>query len=223
MARPPTLGTVTPEDILRARERSPTWPSARRCCRRDAHRSARDGVVRSRPRTCSARARSRSAAPQQARGARRWVRRGVIPRERGHAPPGPWRSGPRARRALRGLHAGRGVRWRRSRVAGASGRSCIEAAPTSRSCVSTAPARAQRARHGSRPPVRRPRRDRRPGSVGLEVLEQVSDLAKVVVLLGGGGLASGLAIAVKKRASGDRGDRRPGRPLWADVPVRRRS
>ena len=35
------------------------------------------------------------------------------------------------------------------------------------------------------------------GSVGLELLEQVPDLAKVVVPLGGGGLASGLAIAVK--------------------------
>jgi threonine dehydratase len=35
------------------------------------------------------------------------------------------------------------------------------------------------------------------GTVGLELLEDVDDLAKVVVPLGGGGLASGIAIAVK--------------------------
>ncbi len=35
------------------------------------------------------------------------------------------------------------------------------------------------------------------GTVGLELLEQVPDLAKVVVCLGGGGLAAGTAIAVK--------------------------
>ncbi len=35
------------------------------------------------------------------------------------------------------------------------------------------------------------------GTVGLELLEQVPDLAKVVVCLGGGGLAAGVAIAVK--------------------------
>lgn len=35
------------------------------------------------------------------------------------------------------------------------------------------------------------------GTVGLELLEQVPDLARVVVCLGGGGLAAGVAIAVK--------------------------
>jgi threonine dehydratase len=35
------------------------------------------------------------------------------------------------------------------------------------------------------------------GSLGLELLEQVPDLARVVVPVGGGGLASGVAIAVK--------------------------
>ncbi|MGH2899159.1 MAG: pyridoxal-phosphate dependent enzyme, partial [Solirubrobacteraceae bacterium] len=35
------------------------------------------------------------------------------------------------------------------------------------------------------------------GTVGLELLEDVRDLAKIVVPLGGGGLASGIAIAVK--------------------------
>jgi threonine dehydratase len=35
------------------------------------------------------------------------------------------------------------------------------------------------------------------GSLGLELIEEVPDLAKVVVPVGGGGLASGIAIAVK--------------------------
>lgn len=35
------------------------------------------------------------------------------------------------------------------------------------------------------------------GTIGLELLEDVDDLAKVVVPVGGGGLSSGLAIAVK--------------------------
>ncbi|MGH2917348.1 MAG: threonine ammonia-lyase, partial [Solirubrobacteraceae bacterium] len=40
------------------------------------------------------------------------------------------------------------------------------------------------------------------GTVGLELLEDVDDLAKVVVPVGGGGLASGLAIAVKSARPG---------------------
>ena len=35
------------------------------------------------------------------------------------------------------------------------------------------------------------------GSLGLELLEDVPDLARVVVPVGGGGLAAGIAIAVK--------------------------
>jgi threonine dehydratase len=37
------------------------------------------------------------------------------------------------------------------------------------------------------------------GGVGLELLEQVEDLAQVIVPVGGGGLASGIAIAVKSQ------------------------
>ncbi len=40
------------------------------------------------------------------------------------------------------------------------------------------------------------------GTLGLELLEDVDDLAKVVVPLGGGGLASGVAIAVKSARPG---------------------
>src|SRR5581483_1009311 len=42
------------------------------------------------------------------------------------------------------------------------------------------------------------------GGVGLELVEQVPELAMVVVPLGGGGLASGLAIAVKSAIPGAR-------------------
>ena len=37
------------------------------------------------------------------------------------------------------------------------------------------------------------------GSLGLELLEDVPDLAAVVVPVGGGGLAGGVAIAIKAR------------------------
>jgi threonine dehydratase len=40
------------------------------------------------------------------------------------------------------------------------------------------------------------------GTVGLELLDDVDDLAKVVVPLGGGGLSSGIAIAVKSARPG---------------------
>jgi threonine dehydratase len=40
------------------------------------------------------------------------------------------------------------------------------------------------------------------GTVGLELLDDVEDLAKVVVPLGGGGLSSGIAIAVKSARPG---------------------
>ena len=35
------------------------------------------------------------------------------------------------------------------------------------------------------------------GTLGLELLEDIPDLAKVVVPVGGGGLAAGVAVAVK--------------------------
>ena len=50
------------------------------------------------------------------------------------------------------------------------------------------------------------------GSLGLELLEDVPDLAQVVVPVGGGGLAAGIAIAVKSARPEVRGRRRPGRP-----------
>jgi threonine dehydratase len=40
------------------------------------------------------------------------------------------------------------------------------------------------------------------GTIGLELLEEVQDLAKIVVPVGGGGLASGIAIAVKSARPG---------------------
>ena len=40
------------------------------------------------------------------------------------------------------------------------------------------------------------------GTIGLELLEDVPDLSKVLIPVGGGGLASGIAIAVKARRRG---------------------
>jgi threonine dehydratase len=40
------------------------------------------------------------------------------------------------------------------------------------------------------------------GTIGLELLEQVPDLAKVLVPVGGGGLAAGIAMAIKERGDG---------------------
>ena len=54
------------------------------------------------------------------------------------------------------------------------------------------------------------------GSLGLELLEDVPDLAKVVVPVGGGGLCSGIAIAIQRRGRRWRSSacrRPPARPI----------
>ena len=56
------------------------------------------------------------------------------------------------------------------------------------------------------------------GTLGLELLEDVPDLAQIVVPVGGGGLSRGVAIAVK-RARPTSGRRRPGRAC-APFPAR---
>ena len=51
------------------------------------------------------------------------------------------------------------------------------------------------------------------GTIGLELLEEIEDLARVVIPLGGGGLAGGIAKVVKGRRPEERGGRGPGRGL----------
>ena len=46
------------------------------------------------------------------------------------------------------------------------------------------------------------------GTVGLEIVEDLPDVAAVLVPIGGGGLASGVAVAVKALSAGRAGDRR---------------
>ena len=58
-------------------------------------------------------------------------------------------------------------------------------------------------------------------TLGLELLEQVPDLARVIVPIGGGGLISGVAGVVKLARPEVAGDRRPGRGVRA-VPGRAR-
>ena len=85
----------------------------------------------------------------------------------------------------------------RPRRRAARARSCTSAASRWTSACRGAGARAARA--GSRSCTRSTTRTSSPGqgSLGLELLEDVPDLARVVVPVGGGGLAAGIAIAVK--------------------------
>ena len=46
------------------------------------------------------------------------------------------------------------------------------------------------------------------GTAGLEILEQLPDVAAVLVPIGGGGLAAGVAAAIKQSRPGGRGHRR---------------
>ena len=86
----------------------------------------------------------------------------------------------------------------RSRRRRRSAPTCGMVGATVDEALAAAHERAARGRRDRvRPPVRRPGRDRRPGRVGLELLEQVPDLARVIVPVGGGGLVSGIAIALK--------------------------
>jgi threonine dehydratase/Ni2+-binding GTPase involved in maturation of urease and hydrogenase len=73
---------------------------------------------------------------------------------------------------------------------------------------SSAPARRSRSRWRQRsrtstrrrhfhPPVRGSGRDLRPGTIGLELAEQVAELDTVVIPIGGGGLASGISLALR--------------------------
>ncbi len=64
-------------------------------------------------------------------------------------------------------------------------------------CVAAARARAQEAGMAFVHPFDDPDVVAGQGTLGLELLEDVPDLAKVIVPVGGGGLASGVAIAVK--------------------------
>ena len=56
-------------------------------------------------------------------------------------------------------------------------------------------------------------------TLGLELMEDVPDLRRVIVPVGGGGLASGVAIAVKRADPDDLGGGRTGRRLRARTPT----
>ena len=48
------------------------------------------------------------------------------------------------------------------------------------------------------------------GSLGLELLTQVPDISRVIVPVGGGGLISGIAVALRSERRRRRGHRGPG-------------
>ena len=64
-------------------------------------------------------------------------------------------------------------------------------------CVALAQARADEAGMAFVHPFDDPDVVAGQGTLGLELLEDVPDLARVIVPVGGGGLASGMAIAIK--------------------------
>ena len=175
--------------------------------------------VSSSARTCSAPARSRSAAPTSGSPGcpMRRSARGVVA---AIAPATTRRVSRWPRVAARldgnGLHAGRRVhrqtdrhpRLRRARRAGGRdpgrrpGRGAGLRAPAPARCWST--------------PSTIPTCSRGQGTVGLEILEQVPDVATVVVAAGGGGLLSGVAAVLRSAAPGcpdRRGAGRAGRRL----------
>lgn len=86
-----------------------------------------------------------------------------------------------------------------SKIAGcrSHGARVIEGPDTVDECVARARERARDAGMAFVHPFDDPDVVAGQGTVGLELLEQVTDLAQVVVPLGGGGLAAGTAIAVK--------------------------
>ena len=102
-----------------------------------------------------------------------------------------------ARHAVRGVRSGR----RADRQGGGRARAGRDRARRRRAASTTASELArERAREGGLEfvhPFDDPDVVAGQGSLGLELLEDVADLAQVVVPVGGGGLASGIAIAVK--------------------------
>ena len=140
--------------------------------------------------------------------------RGVVAGQRGQPRPGRGLRGAGPRRALRGVHA-RGGADRQGRGAAALGAEVHLVGTTVEESLVAAHERAGRAGWPSCIPFDDPDVVAGQGGVGLELLAQVPDLARVVVPVGGGGLISGIAIAVKSVRPEVRGDRRSGRDLRA--------
>ena len=102
-----------------------------------------------------------------------------------------------ARRALHGVHAGRAPRCRRSPRPGSTAPRC---GCTARSWTRRwPPPRSTRERDGAVfiHPFDHPDIIAGQGTVGLEILEQCPEVRTIVVGIGGGGLAAGIAVAVK--------------------------
>ena len=192
------LTTVTPPTIEAAR------PAVAKVARRTpvlstrtiSERDRRHGAAQGREPPADRLVQGARRVGQAGRAGGRGLRRGVVAASAGNHAQGAGRGRRRPRRAVRGVRArgradreGRGDAWRRRdrHVGGASLDDCLAAAH-------------ERAREGG-PAFVHPFDDpdvvAGQGSLGLELLEDVPDLAKLVVPVGGGGLAAGVAIAVK--------------------------
>ena len=124
--------------------------------------------------------------------------RGVVSGKRRQPRPGRRLRGPGARRPLRGVHA-RGSLDRQGR----GGRRARRDRPPGGDAVDESLGRRARARRDGGLAFVHPFDDpdviAGQGGIGLELLAQVPDLARVIVPVGGGGLISGVAIALKSQ------------------------
>ena len=198
--------------------RSSASRGARRCCPRARSPSARAASSRSRPRTCSAPARSRSAAsrPSSPRWATRLRAAASSPRRPATTRQALAAAAARARRAAARSSCPPTRRSPRSRPRAAQGATVHIGGDSVDECLEAAQ-RARATRAGSPSCTRSTTRTivAGQGSLGLELLEDVPDLAKVVVPVGGGGLCAGHRDRGQVRAAGGRGRRRAGRRVRA--------
>ena len=207
-SRAPTMAAVVGlEDIQRARAVIDGVGDGRPCAlgRRDL---ALDGYARAaqarepaahRPVQAARRGEQMSTLRADARA------RGLVAARAGNHAQGVALAAPRS-----GLRGASSCPWRAAQQAVATAGYGAEVVLTDRTSGELCGRRAPIRRPHARAPLRRPGGDRGPGHVGLELLEDAPDADTIVVPIGGGGLLSGLAVAVKAL--------RPGVRIWACKP-----
>ena len=190
--------TVSAQDVAAAREavrdvarRTPVLPSETL-----SEAGGRRGRW-SRRRRCSGPARSRSAA--RSRSSPRWATRaaaGVVAGSAGnHAQALAFAA--RVRGVPCEVHMPREAPISKVEGAAALGARIVQEEGSVDDCLAAAARRAEEAGMTFVHPFDDPDVVAGQGTLGLELLEDVDDLARIIVPIGGGGLASGVAIAVK--------------------------
>ena len=212
MATSPASATVTAEDVERARhaiadvaKRTPVLPSLTLTQRAGgevalkAENLQRTGSFKIRGALNKLAALGDGVRAGGHGGQRRQPRAGAGP------------GGARARRAVRGLHAGRGAAVARSRAARALGAVVHRGGTSVEECVAAAKERAREAGMAFVHPFDDPDVVAGQGTLGLELLDDVPDLAKVVVPGGRRRAGQRRRHRGEVRAPGRRGRRGAGR------------